>query len=113
MGAPEVTDLDPEANASSAMQGAAVSATFDQNMDPATATTFVVYGDQTGKLAGVYVGGGTDTLGFNPNLGFNAAHFAPQHFVDQPGPLILPVDAIHRDQDVDVLSIQLPAALRG
>ncbi len=70
VGTPEVTGLNPQANAPSAMLGAAVTATFDQNMDPASAATFVVYGDQTGKLAGVYVGGGTDTLSFNPNLGF-------------------------------------------
>jgi hypothetical protein len=50
--------------------GSGITATFDQKMDPADAGTFVVYGSLTAKLAGVYSGGGSDTLRFDPDAGF-------------------------------------------
>ena len=48
--APELTDLDPEANDSSADQGSAITATFDKNMVSGSPNTFVVYGSRSGKL---------------------------------------------------------------
>lgn len=68
--APELTDVDPEVNDPSALLGAVIITTFDQNMEPAAVDTFVVYGTQTGKLTGAYAGGGTDTLSFDPDFGF-------------------------------------------
>ena len=67
--APELTDVDPEPNDRSVLVGSGITATFDQNMNPATAANFVVYGSLTGKLAGVYSGGGSDSLRFDPDAG--------------------------------------------
>jgi len=66
--APGLTDVDPEPNDSSVLigMGMGITATFDKNMDPAADDSFVVYGSLTGKLAGVYSGGGSDTLRFDP-----------------------------------------------
>ena len=67
---PNLTGLDPEANDSSVLLGSAITATFDKNMVSGSPNTFVVYGSQTGKLNGIYSGGGSETLLFNPNNGF-------------------------------------------
>ena len=66
--APVLTDVEPEVNDSSVLIGIGVgiTATFDKNMEPAAADSFMVYGSLTGKLDGVYSGGGTDTLRFDP-----------------------------------------------
>jgi hypothetical protein len=52
------------------LAGAAITATFDEDMRPASNSTFVAYGSQTGKLAGTYSGGGSDTLRFDPDNRF-------------------------------------------
>ena len=67
--APQISILSPTANDPS-VAGALISATFDKAMNAATSASFVVYGSQTGILAGVYAGGGTTTLTFTPNSGF-------------------------------------------
>jgi hypothetical protein len=65
-----VTNLDPAANDSSALTGATIFVTFDQNMQVGDDTTFRVNGSLTGKLAGIYGGGGTTILSFIPNDDF-------------------------------------------
>ena len=54
--AANLTALDPEANDSSVLQLSDIKATFDKNMDAGSSDTFVVFGSQTGKLAGIYSG---------------------------------------------------------
>jgi hypothetical protein len=66
---PKLENVDPSANDSSVLVGSGITATFDQDMDPATVGNFVVYGSLTGKLSGVYSGGGSDTLRFDPDAG--------------------------------------------
>ena len=68
--APNLTGLDPEANDSSVLQGSDVTATFDMKMVSGSANTFVVYGSQTGRLAGIYSGDGSKTLRFDSNNKF-------------------------------------------
>ncbi len=46
---PILTGINPAANDSSVLLGNSLAATFDKNMNAATASTFVVYGNQTGK----------------------------------------------------------------
>ncbi len=67
---PELQNVDPAANDSSVLVGTALTATFDKNMRSGSDSTFVVYGSQTGKLAGTYTGGGSDTLRFDPDNRF-------------------------------------------
>ena len=67
---PELESVDPAANDSSVLGGAAITATFDEDMRSGSDSTFVVYGSQTGKLPGTYTGGGSDTLRFDPDDGF-------------------------------------------
>jgi len=67
---PELEGVDPAANDSSVLAGAAITAAFDEDMRSGSDSTFVVYGSQTGKLAGIYIGGGSDTLQFDPDDGF-------------------------------------------
>ena len=69
---PELTDLNPEANDSSVMFGLPITATFDRDMEVGSESTFVVYGSQTGKLSGMFTGGGTDTLSFASTDPFKA-----------------------------------------
>ena len=69
---PELTSLDPAANDSSVLAGALITATFDKNMNAGTDSTFVVYGSQTGKLGGIYMGGGSNILSFDADIGFKA-----------------------------------------
>jgi len=64
---PELERVDPAANDSSVLAGAAILAFFDEDMRSVSDTTFVVYGSQTGKLTGIYSGGGSDTLRFDPD----------------------------------------------
>ena len=68
--APNLTGLDPEANDSSVLQMSDATATFDKKMVTGSSNTFVVYGSQTGKLAGIYSGGGSETLRFDSNEEF-------------------------------------------
>ncbi len=68
--APNLTGLDPEANDSSVLQMSDVTATFDKKMVSGSSNTFAVYGSQTGKLAGIYSGGGSETLRFDSNNKF-------------------------------------------
>ena len=68
--APELTDVDPVSNDSSVLVGSAITVTFDKDMRSGTNSAFVVYGSQTGKLAGTYTGGGSDMLRFDPNNRF-------------------------------------------
>jgi hypothetical protein len=67
---PELEGVDPAANDSSVLAGAAITAAFDKDMRTGSDTTFAVYGSQTGKLAGTYTGGGSDTLRFDPDNRF-------------------------------------------
>ena len=60
----------PPANESAATAVTVVSATFDKNMNSASAGSFTVYGSQTGKLSGTYTGGGTTGLSFDPTANF-------------------------------------------
>ena len=69
---PGVVSVFPPANESSASAVTVVSATFDTNMNAASAGSFTVYGSQTGKLSGTYTGGGTTVLSFDP-----AGNFKP------------------------------------
>ena len=69
---PGVVSVLPPANESTANAVAVVSATFDKNMNSASAGSFTVYGSQTGKLSGTYAGGSTTSLSFDP-----AANFKP------------------------------------
>ena len=69
---PGVVSVAPLANESSASAVSVVSATFDKNMNPASAGSFAVYGSQTGKLSGTYAGDGTTSLSFDP-----AGNFKP------------------------------------
>ncbi|MFO7709224.1 MAG: FG-GAP-like repeat-containing protein [Desulfobacterales bacterium] len=67
---PEVIAVMPAANEASAPLSDPVTATFDQVMGPGDAATFVVHGSFTGRLTGVYSGGGTATLAFDPAVDF-------------------------------------------
>ena len=67
---PQVTGINPAANDSSVTLGNSISATFDKNMNAASSNTFVVYGNLTGKLPGLYTGGGSEVLVFNSNNKF-------------------------------------------
>jgi len=67
---PQVTVVNPAANDSSVNLGNSIAATFDKGMNVGTAGTFVVYGNKTGKLTGLYTGGNTQTLIFNPDVAF-------------------------------------------
>ena len=67
---PILTGVNPAANDTSVILGNSIAATFDKNMNAASAGTFVVYGNQTGKRTGLYTGGGSPTLVFNPDNAF-------------------------------------------
>jgi hypothetical protein len=67
---PELTSVNPPANASSVLLGSLITATFDKNMNEGEESTFGVYGSQTGKLSGTYTGGGSDTLNFGADNPF-------------------------------------------
>jgi hypothetical protein len=69
---PELTSVDPAPNDSSVLAGAIITATFDKNMNAGADSTFVVYGSQTGKLSGIYMGGGSNILSFDADIGFKA-----------------------------------------
>jgi hypothetical protein len=62
---PELTAVNPAVNDNSVVMGSPVTATFDKEMNAASAGTFVVYGNQTGKLNGLYTGDGSVTLVFS------------------------------------------------
>ena len=57
--APKLTATDPAINDNSVMLGNAITAEFDKKMNAASAATFVVFGNKTGKRSGVYTGGGS------------------------------------------------------
>ena len=67
---PQVTGINPAANDSSVNLGNSIAATFDKGMNVGSAGTFVVYGNKTGKLTGLYTGGKSQTLIFNPDFAF-------------------------------------------
>jgi hypothetical protein len=67
---PLLTGTNPAANNTSVLSGSLIATTFDKNMKAASADTFVVYGNQTGKKTGLYTGGGSQTLVFNPDNAF-------------------------------------------
>ncbi len=69
-GAPKLLSADPAINDSSAAVGLNITVTFDKDMNPGSATSFVVHGSQSGKLSGTYMGGGSPILAFNPDQGF-------------------------------------------
>jgi len=69
---PGLVSVFPPANESAASAVAAVSTTFDTNMNSGSSGSFTVYGSQTGKISGTYTGGGTTALSFDP-----AANFKP------------------------------------
>ena len=64
-----VTATIPSGNAAAAVS-TDVSATFSDNMNVGDAATFIVHGSMTGERGGVYAGGGTPTLTFNPDADF-------------------------------------------
>ena len=70
---PVVTGVNPTVNNSSVNLGNSIAATFDKKMNSASAGTFVVYGNKTGKLTGLYTGGGSQTLVFNPDFAFKTS----------------------------------------
>ena len=63
--APTVVNVFPPPNESAASAVAEISATFDTNMNSASGDSFTVYGSQTGKLSGIYTGGGGTALSFD------------------------------------------------
>jgi len=67
---PKLTSVSPTANNSSVNLGNSITATFDKRMNSGSAGTFVVYGYKTGKLTGLYTGGESQTLRFNPDFAF-------------------------------------------
>ena len=69
---PQILSVDPEANDSAVRADAAIATTFDKLMNTGTTASLVVYGSQTGKLAGSFSGGGTATLGFDSFSRFKA-----------------------------------------
>ena len=69
-GAPKLLSVDPAINDSSAAVGLNITVTFDKAMNAGSAASFVVYGSQSGKLSGTYMGGGSPSLAFVPDQGF-------------------------------------------
>ena len=67
---PTVSVTTPTANAGNAAVNANVTATFSVAMTGGTQSTFQVMGSMTGKRAGVYSGGATTTLTFDPTIDF-------------------------------------------
>jgi len=70
---PQLTGTNPAANDSSVNSGNSIAATFDKKMNVGSAGTFVVYGNKTGKLTGLYTGDNSQTLIFNPNFAFKTS----------------------------------------
>jgi hypothetical protein len=70
---PQLIAVNPTANNSSVNLGNSITATFDKRMNSGSAGTFVVYGYKTGKLTGLYTGGGSQTLRFNPDFAFKTS----------------------------------------
>jgi predicted nucleotidyltransferase len=69
---PEVTSLNPAANARAVPVGANIIVVFDQIMNTGDDSNFAVNGSLTGKLVGTYSGGGTTTLSFDPDNDFKS-----------------------------------------
>ncbi|UCD37282.1 MAG: VCBS repeat-containing protein [Fidelibacterota bacterium] len=70
---PAIVSTSPARNALNVAQNAAISVTFDMDMDPASldAATFVVHAGQTGKVGGTYsYDSGTYTATFTPDNSF-------------------------------------------
>jgi PKD repeat protein/phosphodiesterase/alkaline phosphatase D-like protein len=67
---PPPSTLSPIVHSVNSARSGNVSATFSQNMSVGAAATFVIQGGQTGKRVGVYGGGGTTTIDFNPGSDF-------------------------------------------
>ena len=64
------TGFSPTVNTNTAANNANVSVTTNQNMNAATASSFVVRGEFTGNKAGTYSGTGSSTLTFDPTTDF-------------------------------------------
>ena len=69
-GAPILLSANPAINDSTAALGLNITVTFDKAMNAGSATSFVAYGAQSGKLSGAYSGGGSPILAFDPANGF-------------------------------------------
>ena len=69
-----IVSLSPQANTNNVALNSSIAITFDQDIDGATAnsTNIVIRGEQTGILNGVFSGGGTPTISFNPDNDFKA-----------------------------------------
>ena len=65
-----VVSTNPSLNDESVPRNTDVAATFSTTMQNASASNFVVRGGERGTRTGVYSGGGTDTLGFDPDTDF-------------------------------------------
>lgn len=64
--------INPAPDAANVSLSSDIVITFDQNIDASTLgiTTVIVRGSQTGILSGVYTGGGTSAITFNPDNDF-------------------------------------------
>jgi hypothetical protein len=67
---PKLLSTNPVINDSSAAVGLNITITFDKAMNDGSTTSFVVYGSQSGKLSGTYMGGGSPILAFDPGQAF-------------------------------------------
>ena len=68
---PPPSPVSPPQNDIDALTSANVTATFGQNMNAGTASTFVVHGSLTGERSGTYGGGGTTVISFDPAADFH------------------------------------------
>ncbi|MBW2122979.1 MAG: Ig-like domain-containing protein [Deltaproteobacteria bacterium] len=66
----QIVALDPAANERAAAVNTTVKVEFDQTMNPADSSTFVADGSLSGRLEGMYSGGGTTFLTFAPDSDF-------------------------------------------
>ncbi|MEQ8426100.1 MAG: FG-GAP-like repeat-containing protein, partial [Cyclobacteriaceae bacterium] len=64
----------PGANGTNISPGANLVFNFDQNVNGASvnSNTILITGDQTGRIAGSFSGGGTSTITFNPDVDFKS-----------------------------------------
>ncbi len=67
-----LVSLNPAANANGVARDADIVMTFDSDVDAGTlsAANIAIRGEQTGRLNGVFSGGGTTTITFNPDADF-------------------------------------------
>jgi gliding motility-associated-like protein len=69
-----ITGVSPTANSISVVASSNITVTFDSVVPTAdiNTTTFIITGSQTGRVAGSFTGGGTNTITFNPTNDFKA-----------------------------------------